>query len=48
MFDSLADQIKHDEHEQVSNRERWIRYSVIAVLSIALFLALYMGVRMGA
>ena len=47
MFDSLADQIKHDEHEQTSNRERWIRYAVIAVLSVALFVALYMGVQNG-
>ncbi|HWC98484.1 MAG TPA: hypothetical protein VG456_17110 [Candidatus Sulfopaludibacter sp.] len=45
MFDALADQIKHDEHEQVSNRERAIRYGVIAVISVALFVAMYMGVR---
>lgn len=48
MFDSLADQIKHDEHEQTSNKERVIRYGIIAVLSVGLFVALYMGVRMGA
>jgi len=48
MFDSLADQIKHDEQGQTSSRERAIRYSIIAVLSILLFAALYMAVRMGA
>lgn len=48
MFDSLADQIRHDEQGQTSNRERVVRYSIIAVLSVALFVALYMGVRMGA
>lgn len=48
MFDSLADQIRHDEKGQTSNRERVIRYSIIAVLSILLFAALYMAVRMGA
>jgi hypothetical protein len=48
MFDSLADQIRHDESETTSSRERAIRYSVIAILSILLFAALYMAVRMGA
>ena len=48
MFDSLADQIRHDEQGTTSNRERVIRYSVIAVLSILLFAALYMAVRLGA
>jgi hypothetical protein len=48
MFDSLADQIRHDEEGQTSNKERAIRYSVIAVISVLLFAALYMAVRMGA
>ncbi|MDR3701311.1 MAG: hypothetical protein P4L56_16815 [Candidatus Sulfopaludibacter sp.] len=48
MFDSLADQIRHDEQGQTSNKERAIRYSVIAVISVLLFAALYMAVRMGA
>jgi hypothetical protein len=48
MFDSLADQIRNDEQGQTSNRERAVRYSVIAVLSVLLFAALYMAVRMGA
>ena len=48
MFDSLADQIRHDEEGQTSNKERAVRYSIIAVLSILVFAALYMAVRMGA
>ena len=48
MFDSLADQIRHDEQGQTSNKERAIRYSVIAFVSLLLFAALYMAVRMGA
>lgn len=48
MFDSLADQIRHDENEQSSKKERAVRYSIIAVLSVLLFLGLYMAVRMGA
>ena len=48
MFDSLADQIKHDEEGLTSKKERAIRYSVIGVVSILLFAALYMAVRLGA
>jgi hypothetical protein len=48
MFDSLADQIKHDEEGLTTPKERFVRYGIIAVLSVALFIALYMGVRMGA
>ena len=47
MFDSLADQIKHDEHEQTNSRERAIRWVVISVLSVVLFLGLYAAVRVG-
>jgi flagellar basal body-associated protein FliL len=48
MFDSLADQIRHDEHEQTNSRERAIRWVVISVLSVLLFAGLYAAVRMGA
>jgi len=47
MFDSLADQIRHDEHEQINSRERAIRWVVISVVSVALFLGLYAAVRLG-
>lgn len=46
MFDSLADRIKEDEHREVSNTERYIRWAAIAVLSVVLFGGLYMGVRL--
>jgi hypothetical protein len=46
MFDSLADQIRHDEQAETTRRARLIRYVVIAVVSVLLFVALYMGVRM--
>ena len=47
MFDSLADQIRHDEHEQTSSRERAIRWIAISVLSVVLFFGLYAAVRAG-
>jgi len=46
MFESLSDRIKEDEHKEVNQTERIIRWVVVAVLSILLFGGLYMGVRM--
>jgi hypothetical protein len=46
MFDSLADRIREDEHKEVNQTERIIRWVVVAVLSILLFGGLYMGIRM--
>jgi hypothetical protein len=46
MFDSLSDQIKADDRKEISNRERVVRYSLIAVLSVVLFIGLYLAVRM--
>jgi hypothetical protein len=37
MFDSLAEQIKHDEHIMVSNAERMLRWLVIALFSVLIF-----------
>lgn len=46
MFDSLAEQMRHDEHEQVSNRERMIRWLAVAVLSVLVFGGLYFGIQL--
>jgi Ni,Fe-hydrogenase I cytochrome b subunit len=46
MFDSLADRIREDEHKEVNQTERIIRWVVVAVLSILVFGGLYMGIRM--
>jgi hypothetical protein len=46
MFDSLSDQIRHDEEAATSGRERTVRYIVIAVISVLLFVGLYMVVRL--
>jgi hypothetical protein len=45
MFDSLADRMKEDEHEAVSNSERYVRWAAIAVISILVFAGLYAGVH---
>jgi hypothetical protein len=46
MFDSLADQIRHDEHLQVSNSERLVRWLAAAILSVVLFGGLYFGIQL--
>lgn len=46
MFDSLADRIREDEHKEVNQTERIVRWVVVTVLSILLFGGLYMGIRM--
>ena len=45
MFDSLADRIREDEHQSVSNTERYLRWAAVIVISVALFGGLYFGVR---
>jgi hypothetical protein len=43
MFDSLADRIRADE--AVNKTERFLRWTLVAVVSAVLFGGLYMGVR---
>jgi len=46
MFDSLADRIREDEHNETNATQRVIQWVAIAVISILLFGGLYYGVRM--
>jgi hypothetical protein len=46
MFDSLDDQIKHDLQRESTPTERWIRYGVVAVVSVLLFGGLILGVQL--
>src|SRR5579863_1433398 len=46
MFDSLADQIRHDEQAETTPRARLVRYTLITVISVVVFVGIYMGVRM--
>ena len=45
MFDSLAEQIRHDDHVQVSNLERTMRWTAVAVLSLVIFGGIFFGVQ---
>jgi Ni,Fe-hydrogenase I cytochrome b subunit len=46
MFDSLDEQIKHDEHEVTSNKERILRWVMVLIVSVLVFGGLYFGVRL--
>lgn len=46
MFDSLADQMRRDEHLEVSNNERLVRWCVVAVVSVVIFGGLYVGIQL--
>jgi hypothetical protein len=46
MFDSLADRIRQDDHNEVNNTERIVKWFAIAIISVLLFGGLYFGVRM--
>jgi len=46
MFDSLADRIRQDDHAEVNNTERIIRYLIVLVVAVLLFGGLYYGVKM--
>lgn len=46
MFETLQDQMKIDEERATNKRERVIRWTLIVVLSVLLFGALYVGIHM--
>jgi hypothetical protein len=46
MFDSLADRIREDERKAVNSTERYLRWALVAFLSVVLFGGLYLGVRL--
>ncbi|MBL8211211.1 MAG: hypothetical protein JNK87_10895 [Bryobacterales bacterium] len=46
MFDSLDETMKHDDQEQTTPKERWMRYVVTAVISIVVVGGLLLSIRM--
>lgn len=46
MFDSLDDQIKHDDDVEIPRSERIVKRIAIAVLSVLLFGGLYFAIKM--
>jgi len=46
MFDSLDEQIKSDQLKAVTNRERMLRWTLIILVSVILFGAVFLGLHM--
>ena len=46
MFDSLDEQMKHDDQMETTPRERILRWVAVAFVSVLVFSGLYYGVRM--
>jgi lipid-A-disaccharide synthase-like uncharacterized protein len=45
VFDSLSDRMKQDEQLEVNKLERFLRWGLVALLSVMLFGGLYMVVQ---
>jgi hypothetical protein len=45
MFDSLDEQMKKDEKRMVSNKERYLRWAIVAISTLVVFGALIAGVH---
>jgi hypothetical protein len=45
MFDSLDDQMKKDDRESISPKERYLVWFSVAVLSVVIFGGLYLGMQ---
>jgi hypothetical protein len=45
MFDSLDERIKHDDALEISPRERVVKMTLIAFLSVVVFGGLYLAVH---
>jgi len=45
MFDSLADRIRHDDEIETPRLERYIRWGLVAIISLTLFGGLYFVVQ---
>ena len=45
MFDILSDQMKRDEHLQISNSERLVYWLVVVIVSVLSFGGLYFGIQ---
>ena len=46
MFDSLDETIKRDDSVEITRKERIVKATAVAVISVLLFVALYLAVKM--
>ena len=46
MFESLDEQMKHDDAETTTPKERLLKWVLTGLVAVILFSGLYMGVRL--
>ncbi|MCP5114322.1 MAG: hypothetical protein GY953_26120 [bacterium] len=46
MFDSLDERMKLDDSVENSSRERWVKYTMVTLLSVLMFGGLYLGLML--
>lgn len=46
MFESLADRIRDDEHQEIKTSEKALRLLIALALCVLLFAGLWYGIRM--
>ena len=46
MFNSLDEQIEHDDDAVSTPQTRWLRYAVVLLVSVLLFGTLYLCIRL--
>jgi len=46
MFDSLDEQMKHDDAVQITQTERIFKWTAVAVVSVLFFGGLYLAIQM--
>jgi hypothetical protein len=46
MFGSLDEQMKRDESASSTAKERWIRYTIVLIISVLVFGRLYAGIML--
>jgi len=45
MFDSLDEQMKHDDEAETTPRQRMLKWATVGVVAVAIFSALIFGLR---
>ncbi len=46
MFESLDEQIRHDDQVETTRAERILKWTLMIVISLLVFGGLYMGIRL--
>ena len=45
MFEILSDQMKRDEHLQISNNERLVYWLIVVIVSVLVFGGVFFGIH---